>query len=84
MSDNLIQITKWNEKAEAKAKHEENRASHEREALQCIAAINKALKKTGEEPLTLAYLFLHMSMVLASDDFNKRLAQEHWQKGGEA
>lgn len=82
MSDKLIQISKWNEKAEAKAYQAENKAYHERAFLQCIETINKALKNTGEEPQTLAHLFLHMSMVLCDGGFHKMLAQG--QKGGEA
>ncbi len=81
MSDNLIQITAWNEKAEAKAYQAENKAYHEREFLQCIAKINRALQKTGEDPQTLAHLFLHMSMVLCDGGFHKMLAQG--QKGGD-
>ena len=81
MSENIIQITKWNEKAEAKAKQAAEDTFHEREFLQCIANINRALQKTGGNPRTLAHLFLHMSMIITDGGFDKMFAQEQ-QKGG--
>ncbi len=77
----IIQITE-SKQAAAKAHQKELEAYHEREFLQCIERINRALQKTGEEPRTLAHLFLHMSMVLSDGGFQKLSAQG--KKGGAA
>lgn len=66
MSDHKVISMQSREQQSEREKAEIGKAEWEEKMLQDIATVENALRKTGADPLTLAYIFMDLSWILCN------------------